>query len=43
MYVLILYYSKSGNTRKLAESVAEGVSSVEGVEVFLRLFAIVCG
>jgi NAD(P)H dehydrogenase (quinone) len=36
MYVLILYYSKSGNTRKLAESVAEGVSSVEGVEVFLK-------
>ncbi len=36
MYVLILYYSKSGNTRKLAERVADGVSSVEGVEVLLK-------
>ncbi len=32
MNVLILYYSKTGNTRKLAEQVAEGVGSVEGVD-----------
>ena len=25
MFVLVLYYSKSGNTRKLAEQVAEGI------------------
>lgn len=36
MYVLILYYSKGGNTRKLAHQIAEGVKSVEGVEVVLR-------
>jgi NAD(P)H dehydrogenase (quinone) len=31
MQILILYYSKGGNTRKLAEAIAEGVSSVDGV------------
>jgi NAD(P)H dehydrogenase (quinone) len=31
MQVLVLYYSKGGNTRRLAESIAEGVGSVEGV------------
>lgn len=31
MQVLVLYYSKGGNTRKLAELIAEGVGSVEGV------------
>lgn len=36
MQVLILYYSKGGNTRKLAEQVAEGVRSVSGVEALLR-------
>ncbi len=36
MYVLVLYYSKVGNTRKLAEHVAEGVKSVSGVDVLLR-------
>ncbi len=36
MYVLILYFSKTGNTRKLAEHVAEGVGSVEGVEARLK-------
>jgi NAD(P)H dehydrogenase (quinone) len=35
MQVLVLYYSRSGNTRKLAEAVAEGVVST-GVEVVLR-------
>ncbi len=36
MKVLILYYSKGGNTRKLAEAVAEGVGQVEGIECVLR-------
>jgi len=35
MQVLILYYSKSGNTRKLAEGVARGVESA-GVTPVLR-------
>jgi len=36
MYVLVLYYSKTGNTRKLAEKIAEGVNSVSGVEAVLK-------
>lgn len=36
MNVLVLYYSKGGNTRKLAESIAEGAGEVDGVEVVLR-------
>ena len=36
MNVLILYYSKGGNTRKLAEAIAEGVAQVDGVEAVLR-------
>jgi NAD(P)H dehydrogenase (quinone) len=36
MFVLVLYYSKSGNTRKLAERVAEGIRQVEGVEALLK-------
>ena len=36
MNVLVLYYSKGGNTRKLAEAVAEGAGQVEGMEVLLR-------
>jgi len=36
MQVLVLYYSKGGNTRKLAQCVAEGVESVEGVKAILR-------
>ncbi len=35
MQVLVLYYSRSGNTKKLAEAVAEGVVST-GAEVVLR-------
>lgn len=34
--VLVLYYSRTGNTRKLAEAVCEGVESVEGVRCLLR-------
>ena len=31
MNILVLYYSKGGNTRKLATAIAEGVDSVDGV------------
>ena len=34
--MLILYYSRTGNTRKMAEAVAEGASTVQGVEVELN-------
>ena len=36
MKVLILYYSKGGNTRKLAQAILEGVDSVEGVQGVLK-------
>lgn len=36
MQVLILYYSKGGNTRKLAERIAEGVNSVSGAQALLK-------
>ncbi len=36
MKVLVMYYSKGGNTRKLAEAVLKGVDSVEGVQGVLR-------
>ena len=36
MYVLVLYYSKTGNTLKLAEQVAEGVRSVSGIQALLK-------
>jgi NAD(P)H dehydrogenase (quinone) len=36
MKVLVLYYSKGGNTRKLAEAIAEGAGQVEGIEVLVR-------
>ncbi len=36
MQVLVLYYSRGGNTRKLAEAVVQGVESVEGVRCLLR-------
>ena len=36
MNVLVLYYSKGGNTRKLAEAIAKGVGQVDGVEAVLR-------
>ena len=36
MQVLILYYSKSGNTKKLAEAIKRGVDEVEGVDGLLR-------
>lgn len=36
MQVLVLYFSKGGNTRRLAEAVKEGVQEVQGVEALLR-------
>lgn len=36
MQVLVLYHSKGGNTRKLAEKIAEGVNEVEGVGALLK-------
>jgi NAD(P)H dehydrogenase (quinone) len=36
MQVLVLYYSKSGNTRQLAEAVAKGVESVSGVKALIK-------
>jgi NAD(P)H dehydrogenase (quinone) len=36
MQVLILYFSKGGNTKKLAENIARGVEEVDGVKAVLR-------
>ena len=36
MNVLVLYYSKGGNTRKLAEAITEGINQIDGVEAVLR-------
>lgn len=37
--VLVVYYSKTGNTRAMAEAVVRGARSVSGVEVVLRTVA----
>ena len=34
--ILIVYHSQTGHTRKMAESVARGAGSIEGVTVFLK-------
>ncbi len=34
--ILIVYHSQTGNTEKMAEAVAQGARTVEGVEVFLK-------
>jgi NAD(P)H dehydrogenase (quinone) len=36
MQVLVLYFSKGGNTKKLAQKIAEGVEQVDGVEAVLK-------
>jgi NAD(P)H dehydrogenase (quinone) len=36
MQVLVLYYSKGGNTKKLAEAIASGVNSVSGAKAVLK-------
>jgi len=34
--VLVLYYSRTGNTEKMAKSITEGTKTVEGIEVELN-------
>jgi NAD(P)H dehydrogenase (quinone) len=36
MQILVMYYSRTGNTRKLAEEIARGVQGVEGVKCVLK-------
>ena len=36
MQILILYFSKGGNTRKLAEKIAQGVEEAEGIKALRR-------
>ena len=36
MQILVLYFSKGGNTKKLAEAILKGVESVEGIEGVLK-------
>ena len=36
MQVLVLYHSKGGNTRKLAEAIAKGVESVQGASALMK-------
>ncbi len=36
MQILVLYYSKGGNTHKLAEAIAKGVDSVDGVNALVK-------
>jgi len=36
MKVLVMYYSKTGNTKKLAEEITKGVQEVEDVECVLK-------
>lgn len=36
MQVLVLYFSKGGNTRKLAEAIAKGVEEIDGAKALLK-------
>lgn len=36
MQVLVLYYTRTGNTKALAEAIAKGVEEVKGVKALLR-------
>jgi NAD(P)H dehydrogenase (quinone) len=36
MKILVLYYSQTGNTRKLAEAIAQGAEAVDGINVILK-------
>ncbi|NIM97782.1 MAG: flavodoxin family protein [candidate division Zixibacteria bacterium] len=36
MQVLVMYYSRTGNTKKLAEEIAKGVRQVEGVDCLVK-------
>jgi flavorubredoxin len=37
--ILIIYYSRTGNTEKMAQAVAEGAKTVQGIEVELAYHA----
>jgi flavodoxin I len=37
--ILILYYSQTGNTQKMARAVAEGARTVQGVDVEVKYYA----
>lgn len=37
--VLIVYYSRTGNTKKMAEAVTEGIKEFQGAEVELKYYA----
>ncbi len=39
--ILVLYYSRSGNTSKMAQAVADGARTVQGVNVELSYFVAV--
>jgi flavorubredoxin len=48
MKILVLYYSNGGNTKRLAEQIAKGVESVNGVDrrphvCHRSLWHILCG
>jgi NAD(P)H dehydrogenase (quinone) len=36
MKILVLYFSKGGNTKRLAEAIVEGVNAIEGAEAVLK-------
>ena len=36
MQVLVMYYSRTGNTKKLAEHVATGVREIDAVDCLLK-------
>jgi NAD(P)H dehydrogenase (quinone) len=36
MQILVMYYSRTGNTKKLAEEIAKGVREVEGAKCVLK-------
>ncbi len=36
MQILVLYFSKGGNTKKLAEKIAQGVEEVDGAKALLK-------
>jgi flavorubredoxin len=38
MKILIVYYSNSGNTEKMANAIAEGLKTVRGVDVELKQY-----
>lgn len=38
-YILVLYYSKTGNTYRMAEKIAEGIADVDGINAKIRTVA----